>query len=182
MRTLLATLSGLLLAASAFAAPLTPAQQAAIDSQKKLIAKWAAKRVVIKAVRTQNENGPIPGMDNKAWQALRPGNPIVTVFEKNSAGIWLTRKLNDGKGLYSEVFLNAAKGEKAAFVEKPTSYIHAGTPKFDVPMSGKIWQGEPSMDESSKIYSVQIAVPVLDDGKPIGALVVGIAIDRLPAR
>jgi len=181
MKTLIATiLAGVFICAGNLAAgPLTPEQQAALDAQKKVIAKWAAASLLVSAVKAQNAEGPIPGMNNAVWAALKPGNPIVTAFEKNAAGVWLAKKLKKAKGLFSEAFLSAARGEKVAFVAKPTSYIHAGTPKFDVPMTGKPWQGEPALDQSSNVYSVQISTPVMDGGKPIGVLVVGVAVDKL---
>jgi hypothetical protein len=130
-------------------------------------------------VKELNKKGPISGMTNASWAALAPDDPVVLSFEKNPVGMWLTKKLKNSDGVFCEAFLNGGKGEKLAFAAKTTSYLHAGSPKFDVPMSGKPWQGQPEMDASSKVYSVQIATPVLDDGKPIGVLVVGVAVDKL---
>ena len=48
-----------------------------------------------------------------------------------------------------------------------------------LPMSGKTWQGEVEVDESSGLQQLQVAVPVLDSGKPIGSLVVGLSIGKL---
>ena len=65
-------------------------------------------------------------------------------------------------------------------MEKTSSYIHKGQPKFDVPyVYGKPWQGQPEFDESSQSHQVQVAVPVLADGKPIGVLVVGVNLTKL---
>jgi hypothetical protein len=87
----------------------------------------------------------------------------------------LTRQVKASNGVFTEAFLNGAKGEKVAFEHKPTSYLHAGTPKFDVPMSGKPWQGEHEFDESTKSDATQIAVPVRDGATVIGVLVVGVS-------
>lgn len=53
-----------------------------------------------------------------------------------------------------------------------------GTRVID-PMSGKPWQGDVEVDESSGLQQLQMAVPVLDAGKPIGSLVVGSSIGKL---
>jgi hypothetical protein len=140
---------------------------------------WAADPVLVAAVKAQNEKGPIPGMDNAAWKATEHSNPLVQTFQKNTAGVWLTEKLKASDGLFTEAFLSAAKGEKVAFVDKTTSYIHSGSAKFDVSMSGKEWQGEPEFDESSQAYAIQISTPVLDNGTTIGVLVVGVAVKKL---
>jgi hypothetical protein len=46
-------------------------------------------------------------------------------------------------------------------------------------MQGKPWQGPVEVDESSGQQQLQIAVPVLDGGKPIGSLVVGLSLSKL---
>jgi hypothetical protein len=67
-----------------------------------------------------------------------------------------------------------------AFVEKTSSYIHKGQPKFDVPFgSGKVWQGQPEFDESSQTHQLQVSVPVLSGGKAVGVLVVGLNLTTL---
>jgi len=77
-------------------------------------------------------------------------------------------------------FLNAAQGEKVAFSDKAGGYIRKGSAKFDVPFaSGKSWQGKPELDDSGKVYEIQISVPVLSEGKPIGVLVVELNGTRL---
>jgi hypothetical protein len=160
----------------------TPSTEAQLKGAKTVIAKWAAKPIVIAAVKAQNAKGPIAGMDNAKWAALKAGDPTVKALQSNKVAQWLTKKMKPSKGHFTEMFLNGSKGEKVAFVEKPTSYLHAGMPKFDVPMNGKIWQGKPEVDASSGKYGVQVAVPVLDAGKPIGVLVVGIAVPKPAAK
>ena len=136
--------------------------------------------MIVTAVLEQNRRGPIAGMDNTKWKVTRRSDPTVTAFQTNAAGQFLKAKLGESQGAVSEAFLSAAQGEKVAFVEKTTSYIHRGMPKFDVPFgTGKAWQGSAEFDESSQTYAIQISVPVLADGRPIGALVVGINLSYL---
>lgn len=183
MKISLAVLIGCALAAQAFAldpaSRITPPIQTALDAQKKIIAKWAAHPVVVAAVKAQNARGPLHYMNNRQWRALQPGSPVIRGFQSNPAGKFLTQKLTEGKGLYREAFLNASHGEKVAFVTKPSRYIHVNEPKFTIPMSGRSWQGAPEWDKSSASHAIQIATPVLDRGKPIGTLVVGISMKSL---
>jgi hypothetical protein len=119
-------------------------------------------------------------MDNAKWKGTRRTDPLVTGFQSNAAGQFLKARLAESQGAVSEAFLNAAQGEKVAFAEKTTSYIHKGSAKFDVPFTtGKPWQGKPEFDESSQTYAIQISVPVMADGKTIGALVVGVNLSHL---
>lgn len=185
MKILTALVLGCLLAGHALAVDsasrITPAIQAALDAQKRLIAQWAADPSVIDAVKAQNAKGPIPGMTNGKWKSLKADDPAVTAFQKNRAGVFLAKKQAASKGLVLEAFLNAAQGEKAAFTAKPSSYLHAKTAKFDDPMIGRPWQGKPEFDKSSYSHSIQLSTPVLDRGKAIGVLVVGFSMKDLKA-
>ena len=136
---------------------------------------WAASPVVVNAVLAQNKKGPIPGMDNPKWKTVPEKDAIVQGFINADAAKFLKEELGNTDGIGTGAFLNAAQGEKVAFTDKTSSYIHKGSAKFDVPFStGKPWQGQPELDDSGKAYEIQISVPVLSEGKPIGALVVNL--------
>lgn len=160
---------------------LSQGAKAALVKETQVITGWAASPEIVAAVKEQNSKGPLSGMDNDKWKAVKRSDPLVKAFQDNPAGQYLAGKLAGGKGLYAEAFLSAMQGEKAAFVAKTSSYIHKGKPKFDQPFStAKAWQGPMEFDESTQSYLVQIAVPVLEGGKPIGVLVVGINTASLP--
>lgn len=134
---------------------------------------WAASPVVVDAVIAQNKKGPIPGMDNAKWKTIPENDAIVQGFINNETGKFFQSELAKTEGVCVGAFLNAANGEKVAFTEKTGSYIHKGSAKFDVPFTtGKAWKGEPELE--GKVYVIQISVPVLSEGKSIGALVVEI--------
>jgi hypothetical protein len=159
---------------------VTPSMQAEIDRQKAVVAEWAADPAVVSAVKEQNARGPLPEMDNARWKVTRRSDALVKGFQASAAGRFLRGRLEAAGGTFNEAFLNASRGEKVAFVEKTTSYIHVGQAKFDVPFgTGKPWQGKPEFDESSQTYAVQVSVPVLGDGRTIGVLVVGINLSHL---
>ena len=159
---------------------VTPAVQAELDRQKAAIAAWASDPTVVAAVRAQNRKGPMAGVDNARWKTMRRSDPAVRQFQTSDVGQFLRNRQRESGGAITEVFLNAAKGEKVAFGEKTTSYIHAGSAKHDVPFgTGKPWQGQPEFDESTQTYAVQVSVPVLDGGRPIGSLVAGVNVSHL---
>ena len=181
MKTITILVLGLIAAvAHAAGFDITPAVQAELDKQKVVVAGWAADPVIVSMVKQQNAQGPLAGMDNAKWKTTRRSDPVVKEFQANPAGQLLKAKVESSGGAFNEAFLSASRGEKAAFYEKTTSYIHVGQAKFDVPYgTGKAWQGKPEFDESSQTYAIQVSVPVLDGGKPIGALVVGVNLTHL---
>jgi hypothetical protein len=141
---------------------------------------WAASPVLVNAVLAQNQKGPIAGMDNPKWKTVPEGDAIVQGFLTNEAAAFLKEELAKTDGVCVGAFLNAAKGEKVAFTDKTGSYIHAGSAKFDQPFTtGKAWQGKPELADDGKTHEVQIAVPVLAEGKSIGVLVVEINATKL---
>ncbi len=141
---------------------------------------WAASPIVVEAVLAQNQKGPIAGMDNEKWKKVPESDALVKGFMDNETGKFLQAEIAKTEGVCVGAFLNAAQGEKVAFTEKTASYIHKGSEKFDIPFTtGKTWQGKP--EREGKIYVIQFSVPVLSEGKPIGALVVEIDGSKLEA-
>ncbi len=141
---------------------------------------WAASPVVVEAVLAQNKKGPIPGMDNAKWKTVPESDAIVQGFINNAAAKFFKEEFAKTNGIVTGAFLNAAQGEKVAFTDKTGSYIHKGSAKFDAPFTtGKPWQGPAELDDSGKVYEVQVAVPVLSEGKSIGVLVIEINATKL---
>jgi hypothetical protein len=179
LKTYLVTLAIALACASISAAEaLDAAVQAKLDAQVKTIQSWASDPTIVKAVKSHNTS-PSPAsaaMTQEKWQALTIMDPLVREFSKNEAGQFLKSKKSD---LIAEAFLSGADGSKVAFLAKPTNWSHKGKPKHEAPLSGKTWQGPVEIDESSGVQQVQVGVPVLEEGKPIGSLVVGISVNKL---
>ncbi len=179
MKTRLLFLAVLLFGTAALRAQsITPAVQAKIDLKLKEITTWAADAVIVDAVRAHN--APLPpeqaALNQDKWRALTVLDPIVRGFTKNAAAQLLKNKKDD---LITEAFISDAGGFKVGFIAKTSNWTHKGKDKHDVPMTGKAWQGPIEVDESSGQQQLQIAVPVLDGGKPIGSLVVGLSLTKL---
>lgn len=176
-RTLL-TLVALLFSGVLASADVAPALQAKLDEQIKVISTWAADPVIVEAVRAQNAHTPpeFAAMTQDKWRALTVLDPFVRAFTKNAVGQALKDKKTE---LISEAFVSDAAGYKVGFIAKTSNWCHKGKPKHDTPMTGKSWKGPVEVDESSGMQQVQISVPVLDDGKPIGSLVVGLSVSKL---
>jgi hypothetical protein len=154
------------------------ALQAKIDDQIKLIQSWAAEPVIVSSVRAQNAHlsPDLAVMTQDEWKDLSKLDPLVRHFDQNPAGVFL-------KGRKSAVvirsFLSDASGFKVAFTSKPLNWSDNGDPKHDVPMTGKTWQGIIEQDKVSGLQQVEVSVPVLDAGKPIGSLVVSLNVYKL---
>ena len=177
-RTLTMILGLAFAAASVGAAEIAPAVQAKIDAKLKQVQEWAADPVVVGAVKAQNDAPPSEhsAMTQAKWKELPVLDPLVRNFTKNPVATLLKAKKDDS---VSEAFVSSADGTKVAFLAKTSGWSHKGKDKHDVPMTGKTWQGEVETDESTGLQQIQVGVPVLDGGKPIGSLVVGLSLSKL---
>lgn len=155
-----------------------PAAQAKVDEQIKVVTAWAADPIVVDAVKAHNAALPPEQRDitQEKWSTLSVLDPLVRSFTRNAAGQFLKARKTE---FITEAFVSDAAGLKVAFLAKTTSWSHLGKPKHDVPMSGQPWQGSIEVDESTGRQQLQVAVPVLDAGQPIGSLVVGLNLDLL---
>jgi hypothetical protein len=157
---------------------ISPEIQSKIDLVVDDVMDWASSPVLIKAVKARNAAPDVRSrnLTEEKWAALSIIDPFVCSFASNEAGLFLKSKKTFE---ISEAFLNAADGTKIAFLSKPTYWCHKGKPKHDVPMMGRVWKGSLELDESTGMQQMQVAAPILDNGKPIGSLVVGIVVSKL---
>lgn len=152
--------------------------EAGIDQGLTLAREIAADVQIVSAVTAQNQALGVEyaGMTQERWEGLGEMNRLVRALAKNQAADVLRAKRTVG---ISEAFLSDASGRKVAFLSKPTNWCHLGKPKHDLPMSGQVWKGKLELDRSSGFRQIQIAVPVLQDGKAIGSLVIGLSFESM---
>jgi hypothetical protein len=148
------------------------AKEMAAQELKKLEALGSDAKVVA-AVKAFNAAPPAvaKGMDQAKWSQLSVLSPEVKTFTKSDLASYLKSKKSEK---VTEMFVSGADGTKVAFLSKPTNWSHKGKPKHDKPMAGKTWIGNPELDESSGKMQIQVSFPVLDGGKAIGSVVVGL--------
>jgi hypothetical protein len=166
------------------AAGLSQAAELELALQSKIAAKvteikaWTTAPAVVDAVVAQNTTTPVShaGMTQEKWKALTILDPFVRSFSRNPAGVFLKSKKAPW---VTEAFLSDAQGNKVAFLSKPSNWCHAGKPKHDQSIAGKDWQGSSEVDESTGLQQVQVSVPVLKNGAPVGVLTVGISLSKL---
>jgi hypothetical protein len=173
-----AAVSALFLAGAGFSQSLPPEIKANLDNKIKQLQAWSADPVIVAAVKAHNSNTPAEdkAMTNEKWSKLTVLDPYVRSFTRNPLGVYLKTKKDDQ---ISECFVSGADGTKVAFLSKTTSWSHADKGKHKVPMSGKTYIGPIALDESSGLQEIQVGLPVLDNGKPIGSVVVGISVSKL---
>ena len=174
----LAAVAVLILAAGAEAQSLSPEVKTKVDAKVKELRSWSTDPAFVSAVKSHNagQSADEKAMTNEKWSKLTVLDPFVRAYSKNPLGTYLKSKKDDQ---IAECFVSGADGTKVAFLSKTSSWSHADKDKHRVPMTGRVWVGPIAMDESTGTQQVQIGLPVLDAGKPIGSIVVGLAVSKL---
>lgn len=158
---------------------ITSRMQSVIATHTLRIKEWAASPLLIDAVREQNlQNTGLEEIKrfNNDWINGK-ADDLATTLLTNPSGRFLHEKINKNDMLYTEAFLCDNKGAVVGEYPKTTDYWQGDEDKFIRSYNngnGRDYIGALEFDESTQTYSVQVSVPVLDDGKTIGVLVVGL--------
>lgn len=173
----LATVSIFCLSTVALAADVGSAKAKA-EAKVKQLAWMSTDPKVIAAVKEFNAKPPVEAetMTEEKWKTLPVLDPTVRGLSKNALAEYLKGKREES---WSEFFVSGANGAKVALFNKTTNWSHKGKAKHDLPMQGKTWIGEVEVDASAGMEQIQVGLPVLDGGKAIGSIVVGLAVSKL---
>jgi hypothetical protein len=153
--------------------------QAKLNAKIKQLESFSTDPQVVNAVKTYNSTPPSPevkAMTNDKWHSLTLFDPFVREIGKNALSEYLKTKRDD---VIIKIFVSGANGGKVGFDAKTEHWTHKGMPKHDVPMSGKTWIGSVKLDDSTGLQMIQVGLPILDGGKPIGSIVFGLRADKL---
>lgn len=155
---------------------------AAVTALIPVIKKWGEDPVLVAAVKEQNAKGmtldQIQKRD-KEWMATTGMDDQMKAMMKNAAAQEMD-KLEATKPYFFESILMDNQGANVAMTNKTSDYWQGDEPKFtNAFKAGGTDIGKSKFDDSAKAYLIQVSVPVLDAGKPIGALCVGINLDEL---
>jgi hypothetical protein len=164
------------LALCGFGQTLPPEIKAKAEAEIQRLKALETDPEVIAAVKAHNSAADYKDMTNEKWKSLSVLDPVVRSFSKNALAEHLRSKKDDA---ISELFVSGADGCKVAFFSKTSYWTHKGKPKHEVPMTGKTYIGAVEVDESTGQQQFQVGLPVLDGGKPIGSIVVGLRVASL---
>jgi hypothetical protein len=167
-------------APAAPAAPLDAATQAEVDH----VRTWTQNAAILGAVREQNAlNVPLSRIRSIdiSWMTAREPDPRMQALLKNPCAKSL-RTFTDVRSGYREAFVMDNQGALVCMTRRTSDYWQGDEDKWRKSFAegkGATWVSELQLDESTSVKLVHVSVPILDGGKAIGVITVGIDADLL---
>lgn len=156
----------------------------AVNQILPMLQEWGSNPILVEAVREQNALArPLDEVKriDAEWTATSGVTPFMEGMMNNAPAQELKR-LEQTKPFFLELFLMDHQGANVAMTNKTSDYWQGDEGKFTHSFKdgkGAVYIDEVKFDESAQVYLVQISVPVLDVGTAIGAMTIGIDLDRL---
>ena len=136
------------------------------------------------AKNAEKETPEVVERKEKEW-AARPDSPLRKALTSSSCAQRL-RKLIADDPMVVEAILMDDHGANVCISRETSDYFQGDEPKWQRTFKGgqEVFVDEPSLDESTQTYAVQLSVPVSDGGHPIGALTLTLKVrkDDVPAQ
>ena len=161
------------------------APQQMIDLANTTLVKLGVVSVIVKAVKTENAKGKtlqeIKEMDKK-WRATPGIADFMQSLIESECGQHL-RRLQQMAPHYVEIFVMDNQGANVCMTNKTSDYWQGDEAKFLESYrdgTGAVHIGDVEFDESAQAYLVQVSVPVKDGENVIGAITIGVDIEKMP--
>lgn len=160
------------------------APQKVVDLAKSKLAKLGEDPVIIDAVKAENAKGKtlaqIQEMDTK-WKGTAGYADYMKAIMESDCGKHI-RKIQESEAFYSEIFVMDNQGANVAMTDKTSDYWQGDEAKFKKSFNdgtGAVFVDEVEFDDSTQAYLVQVSVPVKDNDKVIGAITIGVDVDKI---
>jgi hypothetical protein len=161
-------------------AELDPPTQAAVEH----IRTWTRNAAILGAVREQNalniSLSRIRSIDISWMTATEPDARMQTLL-KNPCAKSLQASTAARAG-YREAFVMDNQGALVCMTRKTSDYWQGDEDKWTKGFAegrGGVYVSEPELDESTGVKLIHISVPIMDGGKAIGVISVGIDYNAL---
>jgi hypothetical protein len=187
MRIVIAIFTAALAAVPANAQPTASEVDAAIRAEVEVFRSWTQNPQIHAAVRDQSaQKTPISRIRavDMSWVGEEKLNPRMQVLLSNPCAKSLLTLTGAWPG-YREAFVMDNQGALVCMTRKTTDYWQGDEDKWQKSWAegkGAVYVGPPEEDESTGTMLTHVSVPVMDGGKAIGVLTVGVDRELLRKR
>ena len=161
--------------------------ESALALKIRTVRHMALNPTLVRAVRRQNAEGIAPAeiaTRDERWKGTDELTQFKWTLQQTRAGRFLRDRVK-GDPAYNEAFLTDNQGANVAAFPPTSDYFQGDEEKWSESFndgSGRVFIGPVELDESTGVRAVQISAPVLDKGRTIGVLVVGITVEHIESR
>ncbi len=157
--------------------------QKLLDTEGAKLRAWGSDRTLVAFVKNQNlqrvQIEKIKSLD-EAWSQGK-NEALVRQVTSGPCADHL-RKLVASNAAYGETFLMDDQGALVCASQRTSDYWQGDEPKWQRAFDGgkgTVFIDRPRFDDSSSRNLAQISVPVVENGRAIGVITVGVTIDKL---
>ncbi|MFH1490053.1 MAG: cache domain-containing protein [Pseudomonadota bacterium] len=173
-----------LFAGAGMAVAAEKAPQKVVDLANGALVKLGADPVIVKAVQEENAKGKTLAQiqeKDKEWMKTPGIADYMKALMESDCGKYL-RGIQKSAPFYAEIFVMDNQGANVAMTDKTSDYWQGDEAKFKESYkggAGAVHIGGVKFDDSTQAYLVQVSVPVKDGDKVIGAITIGIDMDKV---
>ena len=145
---------------------------------------WSTDQALIDAVRQQNSEGlTLATIQERdvVWRGTSDVDDFMAALMSSAVAKHMLT-LEQSKPYFVEFFLMDNQGANVAMTNKTSDYWQGDEEKFTESFkggAGSTYMSDVKFDESSQAYLVQVSIPIMDGGKAIGAMTIGVNLDEL---
>lgn len=152
---------------------------------------WLSDPIIVDAVKAQNAEhtslgeADIDALDKK-WraEAKAGGGDLINGVLGKEISKFLTAKKEGSNGIFSEIFVMDNKGLNVGQSDVTSDYMQGDEGKWQKTFQvgpDAVFVDEVEFDDSSQTFQSQVSTTIVDpaDGKPIGAITLGINVENL---
>ncbi len=160
------------------------ASQEMMDLAHSKLAEIGKDPVIVAAVKAANAKGITLEeikIKDKEWIATKGLTPFMKEMMNSQTGRHLSNIFYSTQ-YFMEIFVMDNQGANIAMTGRTSDYWQGDEAKFKKSFNGGkggIFIDEVEFDLSCMAFLIQISVPVMDNGKAIGAITFGIDSDRI---
>jgi len=146
--------------------------------------KLGTDPIIVEAVREENAKGKTLAQiqaKDREWRKTPGIADYMKALMESKYGRHL-RSIQESAPYYAEIFVMDNQGANIAMTDKTSDYWQGDEDKFKESYkggAGAVHISDVEFDDSTQAYLVQVSVPVRDGDTVIGAITIGIDVDKV---
>ncbi len=160
------------------------APQKVVNLTYSKLGKLAKDPIVVKAVKAENAKGKILAQIKKMDREWKTAQGIASYMKGLMVSPCAKHLVSIRKSApyYAEIFVMDNQGAIVAMSNKVCDYWQGNEPKFKKSYKGgrgDAYISDIKFGDTARAYMVQVSLPVIDGDRVIGAITMGVDVDKI---